>query len=152
MAWANQRLYAAVQTLPAAALTCAVTDPDFHVAQILQHIVSGAEWYCHCANGYQWFERIVPTTMADVATLAAQLAELDAIILAEVERDDVVLSFEDEYGAKTAWLSTVLAQAVHHADEHRAQLVAALDLHGHRALSLDDIDLWAFESHQRSHS
>ena len=36
--------------------------------------------------------------------------------------------------------STVLSQAVHHATEHRAQLVAALEANGYTDINLDDFD------------
>ena len=42
--------------------------------------------------------------------------------------------------------STVLSQAVHHATEHRAQLVDALEFKGFPLINLDSIDLWSYES------
>ena len=42
--------------------------------------------------------------------------------------------------------STIISQAVHHATEHRAQLIDALEYKGYKIINLDDIDLWAFES------
>ena len=40
--------------------------------------------------------------------------------------------------------STVLAQAIHHATEHRAQIAGALAAHGIDAIDLDALDLWEF--------
>jgi hypothetical protein len=40
--------------------------------------------------------------------------------------------------------STVLAQSIHHATEHRAQIAGALIANGVTALNLDDLDVWAF--------
>jgi hypothetical protein len=40
--------------------------------------------------------------------------------------------------------STVLAQAIHHATEHRAQIAGALAAHGIDALDLDELDVWAY--------
>ncbi|NCV77343.1 MAG: hypothetical protein EBW21_06725, partial [Actinobacteria bacterium] len=42
--------------------------------------------------------------------------------------------------------STIISQAVHHATEHRAQLIDALEFKRYKVINLDDIDLWAFES------
>jgi hypothetical protein len=36
-------------------------------------------------------------------------------------------------------------QAIHHATEHRSQLVDALDFKGYKSIVLDDLDLWAFD-------
>jgi uncharacterized damage-inducible protein DinB len=44
----------------------------------------------------------------------------------------------------------LLVQAVHHATEHRAQLIDALESRGHQSINLDDIDLWAFEVFERN--
>ena len=42
-----------------------------------------------------------------------------------------------------AW-SMVLAQAIHHATEHRARIAGALVAHEVLALNLDDFVVWAF--------
>ena len=41
--------------------------------------------------------------------------------------------------------STIITQAVHHATEHRAQAISALEARGYKAVNLDDFDLWAYE-------
>ena len=41
MAWANQRVYDAVQKLPDKALTAYITNPHWSAGHILQHIVYG---------------------------------------------------------------------------------------------------------------
>jgi hypothetical protein len=40
--------------------------------------------------------------------------------------------------------STILAQAIHHATEHRAQIAGALATNGNAAIDLDAIDLWEY--------
>jgi hypothetical protein len=39
----------------------------------------------------------------------------------------------------------VLAQTIHHATEHRAQIAGALVAHGVTALDLDGLDVWAYD-------
>ena len=39
---------------------------------------------------------------------------------------------------------TILAQAIHHATEHRAQIAGALATNGNDAIDLDAFDLWEF--------
>jgi uncharacterized damage-inducible protein DinB len=84
--------------------------------------------------------------MDDVAHLATEIAELDAIIVAQSGRDDITLHVENEDGPVSAQLLTVLSQAPYHATEHRAQIMSALNVAGYAPLTLDDIDFWAFES------
>ncbi len=148
MAWANQRLFAAVAELPDEALTSYLVDPDFDVATILHHIVDGSEWFAFCAGGHPWSHREKPQTAADVRALAQKLAELDTLVIAEGQREDVTLTISHEDGDFEAKLSTVIAQAPHHATEHRAQLVAALEVRGFRPVNLDDLDLWSFERYE----
>ena len=152
MAWANQRLFAAVAELPDEALSSYLVDPEFDVATILHHIVDGAEWFAFCAGGHPWSHREKPRTGADVLALARNLAELDALVMKESQRDDVTLTINHEDGDFEAKLSTVISQAPHHATEHRAQLVAALELRGYRSINLDDLDLWCFERFEEGRS
>ena len=145
MAWANQQVYTAVEGLPWGALGSYVSDPEWVAGRILHHIVDGAVWYVHCLGIERWRPIPIPESMDDIRALAAMLAGFDAQILTAAELDDAVLEYRDEEGAGTVLRSTLLAQAVHHATEHRAQLIAALESRGHRTIALDDIDLWAFE-------
>ena len=39
---------------------------------------------------------------------------------------------------------TILVQAIHHADEHRAQIAGIFASHGIKVIDLDEIDLWEF--------
>lgn len=145
MSWANQEVYRAVQSLEDKALGSFIVNPEWTAGQILQHIASGADWYVYCLTGAMWHENLIPDSIADVAVNAKVLAEYDAIIIAEAEKDDELLSIQMEDGVFQHWWSTLIAQAIHHATEHRAQLIDALEFRGYRPINLDDIDLWAFE-------
>ena len=48
------------------------------------------------------------------------------------------------------WVSTIVTQSIHHATEHRAQLIDALEFKGFKPINLDDIDLWSFDDFERS--
>ena len=74
------------------------------------------------------------------------LERFDILIASAADLPDELLEFQDENGAKRVLRSTILAQAIHHATEHRAQLMDALESRGHNAINLDDIDFWAFEA------
>ena len=74
---------------------------------------------------------------------AKRLAKLDEIIVAQSNRTDELCTYTDESGETSAPLSVILAQAVNHTAEHRAQLSTILKMHGFH-LDLDDKDLWAY--------
>ncbi|NDI24876.1 MAG: hypothetical protein EBY87_05040, partial [Actinobacteria bacterium] len=42
MAWANQKVYSAAETLPDEAFGAYIVNPEWTVARILEHIVGGA--------------------------------------------------------------------------------------------------------------
>lgn len=150
MAWANQQVYAAVSKLPDEALGSYIVNPEWMAGRILQHIVGGATWYVYCLGIADWQDIIRPSTMRDIDVLAGQLADFDRLILSAADLPDATLSFEDEDGKHSALRSTLLAQAAHHADEHRAQLIDALELRGFAPINLDTIDFWAFEQYEKS--
>ena len=55
------------------------------------------------------------------------------------------------YGEEVSYLTTsIMAQFVHHATEHRAQIADILAANNMDVINLDDIDLWSFERSERS--
>jgi uncharacterized damage-inducible protein DinB len=145
MAWANQAVFAQVQELPLSALDAYVANPEFAVGTILKHIVDGADWYVYCLTEQHWTDRNDPKTWEDVQALARELAAFDARILSESADEDRPMTIKEDDRSFSALRSTLVAQAVHHATEHRAQLVAALEKVGMNHINLDDLDFWAFE-------
>lgn len=145
-AWADDQLYAAVAKMPTEALTATYATAEWHVGRLLNHIVSGAEWYRYILTGTMWTDLVVPTTSSEVSQLRSHLAGLHAEIFAEVSKPDELLTFQDEDGPSTAMRSTVISMVAHHSCEHRAQIGAALEIHGFAGFSLDDLDFWAYEN------
>jgi len=150
MAWANQRVYSAVQALPDEALTAYIANPEWTAGIILNHIVGGATWYVYCLGVSMWTDVPEVKTMKDLPVLATMLAEFDAQILSQAELPDESLTIKEGERTFNALRSTILAEASYHATEHRAQLLDALESKGHFPIKLDDIDLWSFERHERS--
>lgn len=148
MAWANQKVFAAVAELPFAALGSYVVNPEWVAGRILHHIVSGATWYVHCLGIEHWQEIPIPESMDDLRNLAQMLAGFDAQILSAADLADERLEFDDEDGKGHVLRSTLLVQAAHHATEHRAQLLDALEIRGYAPIKLDRIDLWHFEARE----
>ena len=84
-----------------------------------------------------------PTTVGELADLASRCAAYDARLRVQAALPDGPASYA-EPGAEAWPRSTVVAQAIHHATEHRAQIAGALATNGVDAIDLDAIDLWAF--------
>ncbi len=146
MAWANQKLYEACESLPKEALGSYIVNPEWNAAKILQHIVAGADWYVFCLGIADWNDIPTPSTASDIAELALRLKKFDAQILSAHLLDDELLTFNEEGRETKVLRSTLLAEAVLHATEHRAQFMDAIESRGFSAISLDSIDLWSYES------
>ena len=146
MAWANQKVYSAAETLPDEAFGAYIVNPEWTVARILEHIVGGATWYVNRLEIENWKEIPTPKSGAEVKVLKAMLADFDAKILSAVEHGEGKIAGKYDGRDITRERSTIISQAVHHATEHRAQLIDALEFKRYKVINLDDIDLWAFES------
>ena len=146
LAWADARFYADLAALPDEALQARYAPEAWTVGRLAMHIVAGAQWCSYCLTGRPRVELSEPETMADVAALAAQLAELDAFLAEQVHEADEVITFTSKGEERTARRSSILTQAYLHSLEHRAQISCALEAAGYDGFTLDDYDLWRFEA------
>lgn len=146
MAWANQQVFRAVQTLPPESLESFIVNEEWTAKQILKHIVSAADWYVYCLQGGSLTELQLPSNMSEVEDLAKLLEIFDAEIIRLGDLPDEMLTISFKGQTEKNLRSTIISQSVHHATEHRAQLIDALEFKGYKAIILDDIDLWAYEN------
>jgi uncharacterized damage-inducible protein DinB len=145
MAWANQEIFKEIASLPDVALKACVTNEEWQVSVILLHIVKAANSYGCRLNGAKFATLDSLESMNDVKKYTEMLKEFDAELLNLSKQPDRIIEVNRE-GKITHWqASTILSQAIHHATEHRAQAVAALEFRGFKAPNLDDYDLWAYE-------
>lgn len=149
MAWANQQAFQQLTQLPDSALGAYISNPEWTVARLCEHILGGADWYAYGLGIRDWSDIEQPATMMDVKSLALKLAEVDALLLQEADKTGTV-TYHNGTEMKTWKRETILQQAIHHATEHRAQISAALEANGFEPLNLDDIDLWSFEVFENS--
>ena len=149
MAWANQRVYDAVRGLPDGALGAYIVKAEWTAGRILQHIVGGADYFVFCLTEAPMRERKLPESMTGLNSLQVQLAEFDSKFLSASELPDEIIMIKENEGSWDALRSTILAQAITHAAEHRTQLIDALESKGFSPISLDDLDLWRFESFEK---
>jgi uncharacterized damage-inducible protein DinB len=144
MAWANATMFDWLGGLSGEALGLSSPRNEWTAGMILAHLVDAAGGYASRLEGVTRQTRIEPPTqIADLAELAAACAAFDARLRAQGALPDGPSSSPNPAHPVRA-RSTVLAQAIHHATEHRAQIAGALAAHGIDALDLDEIDLWAF--------
>jgi uncharacterized damage-inducible protein DinB len=145
MAWANQAIFNEIAKLPDDALEAYVKNEEWQVSVILLHIAKAANSYGCRLNGANFSSFEFPEKMSDIKKLAEMLKESDAELLNLSKAPDRVIEVNRE-GVITHWqASTILSQAIHHATEHRAQAIAALEFRGFKAPNLDDYDVWAYE-------
>lgn len=152
MSWANQRTISHLQTLPEESLKAYATNPKWHVAEIVHHIVDSADHYAFRISGIPSLTQPGDPCIADVNAIAdmerlkGEAAKVDKALLDCVKLDDIKIEFKNyEDKMVKRWRSTILSQAIHHATEHRAQIASALEAKGFTPVDLDELDLWAFE-------
>ena len=83
--------------------------------------------------------------MQDIHYLLKVLRSSDAMLLEQSRLPDADVPREFRGEQQVFKRSTILSQAVHHATEHRAQAVSALELRGFDSIILDNYDVWSFQ-------
>ncbi len=158
MAWANQEILGKLADMPDEALDSYLVNPEWTVREIARHIASSATWYgwrlldksnFTDSENAAWQKKlelteVQPATAKDVLISMGYLKDADADLLAasRAPEGDVKREWNGEIIVRKR--STIISQAIHHATEHRAQLVAALEFRGFTGINLDDYDLWNF--------
>jgi uncharacterized damage-inducible protein DinB len=152
MAWANAKTITHLQSLPEEALSAYATNPEWHVAEIIHHIVDSGDHYAFRISGIPALTKPGDPciddvlAIADLARLKEQAAIVDKALLDCADLDDIQIEFTNyEENLVKRWRSTILSQSIHHATEHRAQLASALEAKGFKPLDLDALDLWSYE-------
>jgi uncharacterized damage-inducible protein DinB len=149
MAWANAAVFATLAGLTDDALAVAAPRNEWTVAMILEHLVSSAGGYTSRLEGVPRPDRHdPPTAVAELAGLATTCAAFDARLRAQAAAPDGPVEYKSDAGTIRRARSTILGQAIHHATEHRAQIGDALSTNGIDALDLDELDLWAYSTHE----
>ena len=144
MGWANAGLFDRLAGLPDDSLALASPRNEWPVGRILAHLVDAADRYAARLEGaVRPGDTDPPATAADLAGQASRCAAIDARLRVQAAAPDAPSPSWDPANPVRR-RSTVIAQAVHHATEHRAQIAAALATNGIDAIDLDALDLWAY--------
>ncbi|NJD29382.1 MAG: hypothetical protein FIA92_13930 [Chloroflexi bacterium] len=144
MAWANAQLVDRLLEQPIETLALTAPRNEWSAGRILAHILNAAQGYTTRLEGVPRPPNVEPpASTEELADLGARLADYDARLRRQATEPDVLVSHPDP--ARGSDLrSTVLAQMIHHATEHRAQIAAALATNGNDAIDLDALDLWEY--------
>ena len=147
MAWANQRVFESIEKLPVAALESFIVNPEWTAYRIASHICKSSGFY-----GFRLGLADRPEEIAEPVAIS-QLRELlnqrDQVLIGAARLEDTEIEFNRNGTIIKRWSSTIVTQAIHHATEHRAQLIDALEFKGYEPINLDDIDLWGFDEFER---
>ena len=147
MAWANAQLFTILLRLPDAVLHYTEPGNEWTVAMTLHHLVAAAVYLTELLDGNAGIltapTSLPPTHISELEALAKICAGADARLHVSAHTPTGVVMRQGD-PTLTRARATVLAQAIHHTTEHRAQIAGALVANGVTALSLDDLDVWAF--------
>lgn len=145
MAWANANLLTVLQELPKDSYRLSLPHDDWTVAAIAEHLVQAAGGYARALDEVQsGYETHDPSAINDLSEMIAKCAQFDERLrVASMVPEGEVTRIRDGVEISRA-RSTVLAQSIHHATEHRAQIASILSLHQVPGIDLDEIDLWAY--------
>lgn len=145
--WANLRLLERCATLSREQLDATITGGYGSVRDTLQHIVMGEQLYFSLISTGQRYDRpedAPPMTIGEM-TEAVRITGAGLMEWApKVQADDTVLP--DGEGTNFSMPTTILlTQAINHATEHRAQIMATLTQLG---IQPPELDGWAYFDEQ----
>lgn len=151
MAWANNQVFMQLSSFPEEALSYSAWNPEWTVGKIANHIVIAEGRFLTRLQKIDPFpENDFPFTSEGMKTLAQKSKENSEKLITFIDQPDEMLTFV-RYGETVSYLkSTVLAQVVHHATEHRAQIADIMAVNNMDVINLDDLDFWSFERSERN--
>lgn len=150
MQWANRQLFLQLSDLPESALSYSAWNPEWTVATIAHHIfIAAGRLQSRITQESAPEELAAPTTSIQMRELAQKSFERDEKFLALLNTPDELRKFV-RFGKEVEFhTSTILAQATHHASEHRGQIADILAVNKMDVVNLDTLDLWSFERFER---
>ena len=158
MAWANHEILTQVAAMPDESLDAYAVNPEWTAREIMRHIASSATYY-----GYRLLDKesltetelaewqvkleathVPPATMKDMQVLLKRLKAADAELLRAAQQPEGFVVHTMDGRTVSRARSTIISQSIHHATEHRAQLISALEARGFVGINLDDYDVWYY--------
>jgi uncharacterized damage-inducible protein DinB len=140
-AWATGKLLDFCRALDPARLDDQAPGTYGSLYGTLQHLVGGEQWYVQLITGDligTEIRRDKPRTLDELASIAATLG-LRTLAIAASDDPDRSFPVDDDNDRST--VGTVLAQLVHHGNEHRTQATTIL---GSNGIQPPAISAWAY--------
>lgn len=146
MAWANSYVFDCLAKLSVQELLFTEPGDDWSAASILQHLT--ASRYADLLDGQGNVETKVPVNSEEVKALRDLSATFDLRLRLAAQQPDGFVEFNRGEKLIRRSRQTILAQSIHHATEHRAQIAGIFATHNMKIVDLDEIDLWAFANYE----
>lgn len=151
MAWANHSVFTQLSELPEEALSFSAWNPEWTVGAISNHIViSQARLLSRLQKQALPADNPFPISSVGMKELAAQSLKNDEEFLQLIDQPEEMLTFI-RYGETVSFLNTtIIAQAVNHGIEHRAQIADILAVNKMDVINLDALDPISYERAHRN--
>lgn len=146
MAWANAYVFDCLSKLSESELLLTAPHDDWTAASILEHLTAAR--YADVLDGLGEPATTVPKNSTEVLTLKELSATFDARLREAAKTPEGLTQHPVGDRKIHRARQTILAQAIHHATEHRAQIAGIFAAHGMKIVDLDEIDLWAFANYE----
>ena len=140
--WANGALLDFCRALDPARLDDAAPGTYGTLYGTLQHLVGAEQWYVQLLTGELIGARIRRTqrhTLDELASTAAEIGERELVIAASDDPERQIVMDEGK-GPRTT-VGVILAQLVHHGNEHRTQVTTIL---GSNGIEPPPVSAWAY--------
>ena len=129
--WANGTLLDFCRSLDPARLDDAAPGTYGSLYGTLQHLVGAEQWYVQLLTGELVGARIRRTrrhTLDELAAIASAIGARELVVAASDDPDRQIVMDEGQ-GPRTT-VGVILAQLVHHGNEHRTQVTTILGSNG----------------------
>jgi uncharacterized damage-inducible protein DinB len=148
--WATERLIRHLRSLPEAALIATTTGVYGEVLATLSHLLAADGRYLRYLEGDSLPTRTGPESTKPLDELADQLRDEAVrwrILLARIGELDVTLPARGDRPELPHATNLLVAQALHHGDDHRTQICTVLTANGYEA---PDLDVWSYWMDRRA--
>ncbi len=146
MAWANSYVFDQMAKLSESELLLTAPKDDWTAAAILKHLT--ATGYAYRLDELGLVETFIPKNSLEVIALKELSAALDARLRESAKTPEGFVEFTRDEKVIRRARQTILAQSIHYATEHRAQIAGIYAAHGMKIIDLDAIDLWEFANYE----
>lgn len=140
--WATLRLIEHCQGLADEHLDATIPGTFGTIRDTLQHLVAAEEGYFWGLTGERLAEPLPdePVPLGELADRIRRLGPRWELLAQDAEVPSRELTLPDSDGWRTIG-AVPMAQAIHHADDHRSHILSIL---GARGLDVPDLDVWHY--------